>query len=44
MIWLKKISDILKNGVLSKTKKGRLLLEKDGYIAILNKEIVYDEK
>lgn len=38
-----KISDILKNGVLSKTKKGRLLLEKDGYIAILNKEIVYDE-
>ena len=38
-----KISDILKNGVLSKTKKGRLLLEKDGYIAILNKEIIYDE-
>ena len=38
-----KISDILKNGALSKTKKGRLLLEKDGYIAILNKEIVYDE-
>ena len=38
-----KISDILKNGVLSKTKKGRLLLEKDGYIATLNKEIVYDE-
>lgn len=38
-----KISDVLKNGSLSQTKKGRLLLEKDGYIAILNKEIVYDE-
>lgn len=38
-----KIFEVLKNGTLNKTKKGRLLLEKDGYIAVLNRETVYDE-